>query len=71
MCTNLAWGTMVEMGSHYFRRDDVDPVCLSVAPLTHAAGVMAMMLFPLGATRASSCPGSMPLKCCETSSASG
>jgi fatty-acyl-CoA synthase len=50
MCTNLAWGTMVEMGSHYFRRDDVDPVCLSVAPLTHAAGVMAMMLFPLGAT---------------------
>jgi len=50
MCTNLAWGTMVETGGHYFRRDDVEPVCLSVAPLTHAAGVVAMMLFPLGAT---------------------
>jgi hypothetical protein len=29
MCTNLAQGTMTEMGSHYFRRDDVDPVPLA------------------------------------------
>jgi fatty-acyl-CoA synthase len=48
--TNLAWGTMVEMASHYWNCDGVEPVCLSVAPLSHAAGVVAFAMFPLGAT---------------------
>jgi len=50
MMTNLAWGTMTEMGAHYWRRDDIDPVCLGTAPLTHAAGVVAMVAFAFGAT---------------------
>jgi fatty-acyl-CoA synthase len=48
--TNLAWGTMTEIALSIWRRDEVTPVCLSVAPLTHAAGVVAMTLFGLGAT---------------------
>src|SRR5262249_14798308 len=48
--TNLAWGTMIEMASHYWRCEGTDPVCLSVAPLSHAAGVVAFALFPQGAT---------------------
>src|ERR1700730_15055462 len=48
--TNLAWGTMIEMASHYWNCDGVEPVCLSVAPLSHAAGVVAFAMFPLGAT---------------------
>jgi fatty-acyl-CoA synthase len=47
--TGLAWGTMTEMASHYWRSDEVDPVCLNVAPLSHAAGVVAFTMFTLGA----------------------
>jgi fatty-acyl-CoA synthase len=50
MVTNLAWGTMTEMASHYWRCDDIEPVCLSVAPLSHAAGVVAFAMLQLGAT---------------------
>jgi acyl-CoA synthetase (AMP-forming)/AMP-acid ligase II len=48
--TNLAWGTMVEMASHYWRTDEPWPICLNTAPLSHAAGVVAFAMFPLGAT---------------------
>jgi fatty-acyl-CoA synthase len=48
--TSLAWGTMTEMASHYWRCDDADPVCLNIAPLSHAAGVVAFTMFTLGAT---------------------
>jgi fatty-acyl-CoA synthase len=48
--TNLAWGTMIEMASQYWKGESVDPVCLSVAPLSHAAGVVAFSMFPLGVT---------------------
>jgi acyl-CoA synthetase (AMP-forming)/AMP-acid ligase II len=50
MVTNLAWGTMLEMASHYWKGDQAEPVCLSTAPLSHAAGVVAFAMFPLGAT---------------------
>jgi fatty-acyl-CoA synthase len=50
MVTNVAWGTMVELAGHYWRCDDVDPICLSTAPLSHAAGTVAFAMFPLGAT---------------------
>ena len=46
LVTSLAWGTMIEMASHYWRCDSAEPVCLSVAPLSHAAGVVAFALFP-------------------------
>lgn len=48
--TSLAWGTMTEMASHYWCSDDLDPVCLNTAPLSHAAGVVAFTMFTLGAT---------------------
>ena len=48
--TNLAWGTMLEMASQYWRCDDREIVCLSAAPLSHAAGVVALAAFTLGAT---------------------
>jgi fatty-acyl-CoA synthase len=48
--TSLAWGTMTEMASHYWRGETADPVCLSVAPLAHAAGVVAFAMFTIGAT---------------------
>ena len=48
--TSLAWGTMTEMASHYWRGDATDPVCLNVAPLSHAAGVVAFTMSTLGAT---------------------
>jgi acyl-CoA synthetase (AMP-forming)/AMP-acid ligase II len=50
MVTNAAWGTMVEMASHYWRCEDAEPVCLTTAPLSHAAGPVAFAMFPLGAT---------------------
>ncbi len=50
MVTNLAWGTMTETASYCWRCDDLDPVCLTVAPLSHAAGVVAFTQFYLGAT---------------------
>src|SRR5262245_49561150 len=48
--TNLAWGTMTEMATLYWRTNDAQPVCLNAAPLSHAAGVVAFTMFPLGAT---------------------
>ncbi|HLY54329.1 MAG TPA: AMP-binding protein [Stellaceae bacterium] len=47
---NLGWGTMVEtaMGAWDGRTDD--PVCLTVAPLTHAAGPVATACLAFGAT---------------------
>lgn len=48
--TSLAWGTMTEMASHYWRADAIDPVCLNVAPLSHAAGVVAFTMFTMGVT---------------------
>jgi len=49
--TSLAWGTMTEMATHYWRGEDcADPVCLNVAPLSHAAGVVAFTMCALGAT---------------------
>jgi len=48
--TSLAWGTMVEMASHYWSCEGIEPVCLSVAPLSHAAGTVAFAMFPMGAT---------------------
>jgi acyl-CoA synthetase (AMP-forming)/AMP-acid ligase II len=48
--TSRAWGAMMEMASHYWRCDDREAVCLNVAPLSHAAGVVALAAFTLGAT---------------------
>jgi acyl-CoA synthetase (AMP-forming)/AMP-acid ligase II len=48
--TSLAWGTMTEMASHYWRCNDCDPVCINTAPLSHAAGVVAFTMCALGAT---------------------
>jgi fatty-acyl-CoA synthase len=48
--TSLAWGTMTEMASHYWKCDAADPVCLNTAPLSHAAGVVAFTMFTQGAT---------------------
>jgi fatty-acyl-CoA synthase len=48
--TNLAWGTMTEMASHYWRCEGCDPVCLNTAPLSHAAGVVAFTMCSLAAT---------------------
>ena len=48
--TTLAWGTMTEMATHYWRGETAHPVCLNTAPLSHAAGVVAFTMFALGAT---------------------
>jgi fatty-acyl-CoA synthase len=48
--TGLAWGTMTEMATHYWRGDTTEPICLNTAPLSHAAGVVAFTMFALGAT---------------------
>jgi fatty-acyl-CoA synthase len=50
MVTGLSWGTMIETANICLRNDDIPPVCLSTAPLSHAAGVVAFAMFPLGAT---------------------
>jgi len=48
--TGLAWGTMTEMATQYWRGDATEPICLNTAPLSHAAGVVAFTMFALGAT---------------------
>jgi len=48
--TSLAWGTMTEMATHYWRGETTEPICLNTAPLSHAAGVVAFTMFALGAT---------------------
>src|SRR4029077_19466327 len=50
MVTSLSWGTMTELANQNLRCDGIDPVCLSTAPLSHAAGVVAFAMFSLGAT---------------------
>jgi len=50
MVTSLSWGTMVETANQCLRCDDIEPVCLSTAPLSHAAGVVAFALSAMGAT---------------------
>jgi fatty-acyl-CoA synthase len=48
--TTVPWGMFTEMVGHYWRCEGADPVCLSTAPLSHAAGVVSFALFTLGAT---------------------
>ncbi len=48
--TSESWGAYTEMAAHYWQCGDTAPVCLSTAPLSHAAGVVAFALFTLGAT---------------------
>jgi fatty-acyl-CoA synthase len=48
--TNLAWGTMTEMATHYWKGETAEPICLCTAPLSHAAGVVAFTMFALGGT---------------------
>jgi len=48
--TSRSWGAMTEMASHYWQACGVEPVCLNVAPLSHAAGTVAFTMFALGAT---------------------
>src|SRR6202451_2449159 len=50
MVTDLAWGTMTEMASHYWAGNTAERVCLTSAPLSHAAGVVAFAMTSLGAT---------------------
>lgn len=48
--TNLALGTMAELAAHYWLGDGEHPVCLTTAPLSHAAGVLAFAMGSVGAT---------------------
>jgi acyl-CoA synthetase (AMP-forming)/AMP-acid ligase II len=48
--TNNSWGAFVEMAGHYWRCGDSPPVCLTTAPLSHAAAPVAFALFAMGAT---------------------
>ena len=48
--TSESWGAYTEMAAHYWQCGGTAPVCLSTAPLSHAAGVVAFALFTLGAT---------------------
>src|SRR5215469_9528326 len=48
--TNLAWGSMTELAARYWRGDCEYPICLTTAPLSHAAGVLAFALCAQGAT---------------------
>ncbi|HLJ45224.1 MAG TPA: AMP-binding protein [Bryobacteraceae bacterium] len=48
--TSTPWGMFTEMVGHYWRCEGIDPVCLSTAPLSHAAGPVSFAMFFLGAT---------------------
>jgi acyl-CoA synthetase (AMP-forming)/AMP-acid ligase II len=48
--TSMAWGTMLDMAAHYYRGETHDPICLVVAPLSHAAGPVAFAAASMGAT---------------------
>ena len=50
MMNNLSWGTTTEIATRHWYCDDLPPVCLMVAPITHAAGGIAVMMANLGAT---------------------
>jgi acyl-CoA synthetase (AMP-forming)/AMP-acid ligase II len=49
--TNLGWGTMIETLGQAVDGDLDDPVSLVVAPITHAAGPVALGTLALGATQ--------------------
>jgi fatty-acyl-CoA synthase len=46
--TNLAWGTMMETAMNAWKADG-DLVCLTTAPMTHAAGPVATVALAMGA----------------------
>jgi acyl-CoA synthetase (AMP-forming)/AMP-acid ligase II len=48
--TNLGWGTMIETAMTAWRGRTSEPVCLTTAPITHAAGPVAIAAMALGAT---------------------
>lgn len=50
MMNNTSWGTTTEITARHWFCDDLPPVCLMVAPITHAAGGISVMLTNLGAT---------------------
>jgi len=48
--TSDSWSAFIETAAHYWQIEEGPPVCLSTAPLSHAAGVIAYALFTVGAT---------------------
>ncbi|MXO64814.1 AMP-binding protein [Altericroceibacterium endophyticum] len=51
MVTNLGWGTMIETAAQEMGGRTNDPVSLVVAPITHAAGPVALATMSFGATQ--------------------
>ncbi len=51
MITNLGWGTMIETSADAMSGRTVDPVALVSAPITHAAGPVALSTMSFGATQ--------------------
>lgn len=51
MVTNLGWGTMIETASDVMGGRTPDPVALVSAPVTHAAGPIALATLAFGATQ--------------------
>lgn len=51
MVTNLGWGTMIETAADAMNGRTDDPVSLIVAPITHAAGPIALSTMSFGATQ--------------------
>jgi fatty-acyl-CoA synthase len=49
--TNLGWGTMIETAADAMGGRTVNPVALVSAPITHAAGPIALSTLSLGATQ--------------------
>ncbi len=47
---NRSWAATTEISARHWYCDDPPPVCLMVAPITHAAGGIAVMMSNLGAT---------------------
>jgi len=48
--TTVPWAMFTETAGHYWRCEGIEPVCLSTAPLSHAAGVVSFAMFTIGAT---------------------
>ena len=48
---NSGWGTMIETAQGAWDGRTDDPVCLTVAPITHAAGPVALASMSFGATQ--------------------
>ncbi len=51
MVTNLGWGTMIETSADAMAGRTPDPVALVSAPITHAAGPVALATMSFGATQ--------------------